>query len=93
VGTHVDRHVDDRDRQIGAVVEIVAAQEILVGFALARVLRDDQTRRSLPSLRSICRPSPFSRRPNRKKSCVNSPGVLHGAPPGLRNRRWRPNLQ
>ena len=39
---HVDRHVVDEDRQIGAVVEIVAAEEILVGFALAAVLRDDQ---------------------------------------------------
>ena len=42
VRAHVDRHVVDVDREIGAVVEIVAAQEILVGFALAGVLRDDQ---------------------------------------------------
>ena len=44
VGAHVDRHVVDGDRQVGAVVEIVAAQEILVGFALAAVLRHDQAR-------------------------------------------------
>ncbi len=35
VRAHVDGHVVDGDREIGAVVEIVAAQEILVGFALA----------------------------------------------------------
>jgi hypothetical protein len=42
VGTHVDRHVVDRDSQIRAVVEIEAAQEILVGLAVAAVLGDDQ---------------------------------------------------
>ena len=42
MGAHVDRHVVDSDREIGAVVEIVAAQEILVGFALAGVLGHDQ---------------------------------------------------
>jgi hypothetical protein len=43
---HVDRHAVDRDGEIGAVVEVEAAQEILVGFALAAVLRDDQARDS-----------------------------------------------
>ena len=43
MGAHVDRHVVDRDRKIGAVIEIVAAQEILVGFAFATVLRHDQS--------------------------------------------------
>ena len=38
MGAHVDRHVVDGDREIGAVIEIVAAQKILVGFALAGVL-------------------------------------------------------
>src|SRR3954467_1711407 len=42
MSAHVDRHVVDGKRQIGAVVEIIAAQEILVSFALARMLRDDQ---------------------------------------------------
>ena len=42
VGAHVDRHAVDRDRQIRAVVQIKAAQKILVGFALAAVLGDDQ---------------------------------------------------
>lgn len=42
MGTHVDRHVVDIDRQIGAVIQVVATQEILIGFALAAVLRDDQ---------------------------------------------------
>src|SRR5258708_13273909 len=41
-GTHVGRQVVDRDGQIGAVVEIEAAQEILVGLAVAAVLGDDQ---------------------------------------------------
>ena len=40
---HVDRHVIDVDGHVGAVVEIVATQEVLVGFALAAVLRDDQS--------------------------------------------------
>jgi hypothetical protein len=44
---HVDRHVVDIDRHIGAVVEIVTTQEVLVGFALAAVLRDDQSGRRL----------------------------------------------
>ena len=42
VGAHVDRHAVDRDGEVGAVVEVEAAQEILVGFALAAVLRDDE---------------------------------------------------
>ena len=42
VGAHVDRHVIDRDRHVGAMVEVVAAQEILVGLSLAAVLGDDQ---------------------------------------------------
>ncbi len=35
------------DREIGAVVEIEAAQKVLVGFALAGVLGDDQARHDL----------------------------------------------
>ena len=42
VGAHVDRKVVDRDREIGAVIEIEAAQKILVGFALAAMLGDDK---------------------------------------------------
>ena len=42
MGAHVDRHFVDRDGEIGAVVEIEAAQEILVGLAVAAVLGDDQ---------------------------------------------------
>src|SRR5262245_35943032 len=45
VGAHVDRHAVDRDGEIGAVVEIKATQEILVGLALARVLGHDQAGR------------------------------------------------
>jgi hypothetical protein len=42
VSAHVDRHVINPDRHVGAVVEVVAAQEILIGFSLARVLGHDQ---------------------------------------------------
>jgi hypothetical protein len=42
VSAHVDRHAVDRDSQISAVIEIEAAQKILVGLAVAAVLRDDQ---------------------------------------------------
>ena len=47
VGRHVDRHAVDADGQIGAVVEIEAAQKILVGFALAGMLGHDQPRHHL----------------------------------------------
>ena len=40
----------DARGEIGAVVEIEAAQIILVGFALAAVLRDDQARHRLQNL-------------------------------------------
>ena len=42
MGRHVDGHAVDGDGEIGAVVEIEAAQKILVGFALAGMLGDDQ---------------------------------------------------
>ena len=42
MGRHVDGHAVDLDGEIGAVVEVEATQEILVGFALAGVLGDDQ---------------------------------------------------
>ena len=38
---HVDGNVVHAHRQIGAVIEIKAAQEILVGFSAARMLGDD----------------------------------------------------
>ena len=44
MGAQIDRHVVDPDRHVGAVVEIVAAQKILVGFALSAVLRHDRGR-------------------------------------------------
>ena len=37
----VDRHAVDGDREIGAVIEVDAAQKILVGFAFAALLGDD----------------------------------------------------
>jgi hypothetical protein len=42
VGRHVDGHAVDLDGQIGAVVEVEAAQKILVGFARAGMLGGDQ---------------------------------------------------
>ena len=47
VSAHVDRHAVDVDRQVGAVIQVVATQEILVGFTFAAVLRDNQTGNSL----------------------------------------------
>ena len=40
----------DAGREIGAVIEIEAAQEILVGLAVAAVLRDDEARHGLQQL-------------------------------------------
>ena len=50
MGRHVDRHAVDLDGEIGAVVEIEAAQEILVGFAFAGMLGDDQAGHDLQRL-------------------------------------------
>ena len=44
MGRHVDGHAVDADREIRAVIEVEAAQEILVGFTLAGMLGDDQAR-------------------------------------------------
>ncbi len=50
VGRHVDRHAVDADGEIRAVVQVKAAQKILVGFALAGMLGDDQPRHHLQRL-------------------------------------------
>ena len=50
MGRHVDGHAVDADGEIGAVVEIEAAQKILVGFAFAGMLGDDQPRHHLQRL-------------------------------------------
>ena len=42
MGRHIDRHAADISGEIGAVVEVEAAQEILVRLAVAGVLGDDQ---------------------------------------------------
>ena len=42
VRRHVDRHSVDARRKIRAVIQIEAAQKILVGFAIATVLSNDQ---------------------------------------------------
>nr|WP_255615653.1 hypothetical protein [Polymorphobacter sp. PAMC 29334] len=43
VRPHVDRHTVDELGEVGAVIEVEAAQEILVGLAAARMLRSDET--------------------------------------------------
>ncbi len=40
---HVHRNAIDAGGQIGAVIEVEAAQEILIGFAIARVLSDHES--------------------------------------------------
>ncbi len=41
VGAHVDRHAVNEGGEVGAVIQIEAAQEVLIGLAVAAVLRDD----------------------------------------------------
>ena len=50
VGRHVDRHPAGRDGEIGAVVEVEAAQEILVRLAAAGVLGGDGAGHGLDKL-------------------------------------------
>ena len=44
VRAHVDRHAVDEGGEVGAVVQVEAAQEVLVGLAVAAVLGDDHAR-------------------------------------------------
>jgi len=46
----VDRHAGEPGREVGAVVEVEAAQEVLVRLARAAVLRDDHARHVLEHL-------------------------------------------
>ena len=50
VGDHVHRRAIDRHGEIAAVIEVEAAQEILVGLPLAAMLRDDHARDRLEHL-------------------------------------------
>jgi len=47
VRAHIDGHAVDVNGEVSAVVEVEAAQEVLIGFALATVLRNDQPRHCL----------------------------------------------
>ena len=67
----IDRHAIDVSLEVGAVIEIVAAHQILVRFALTAVQGDDQTRHGFqqltgPVLRSQLKflivDDPFARR-------------------------------
>lgn len=46
VSAHVGRHIINIDREIRAMIEIIAAQEVLVRFALAGMLRHNEPRYS-----------------------------------------------
>ena len=50
VGAHVERHPVEGEREVRAVIEIKAPQEILVGLAPAGVLGDDHARHGLQRL-------------------------------------------
>jgi hypothetical protein len=47
VTRHVDRDAVDRTFEVGSVVELEAAQIVLIGFAFAAVLANHETRYSL----------------------------------------------
>ena len=44
MGRHVDRHAGEIDGKVGTVIQVEPAQEILVGLAVAAMLRDDHAR-------------------------------------------------
>ena len=46
----IDGNAVDRSGEIGAVIEVEAAQEVLVRLPVAAVLRDDQARHGLEDL-------------------------------------------
>ena len=50
VRRHVDRHALEPRLEVGAVVEVEAANEVLVRLAVAGVLRDDEARDRLEQL-------------------------------------------
>ena len=50
VGRAVDRHVVDEVGDVGAVVQVEAADQVLIGLALARVSGDHQARHALQQL-------------------------------------------
>ena len=47
MGSHVQRHIIERQREISAVIKVEAAQEILIGLAAAGVLGRDEPRHCL----------------------------------------------
>ena len=50
MGTQVHRHQIDANVEVCAVTEIKTAQKVLVGLAVATVLRDDKARHDLKQL-------------------------------------------
>ena len=67
VGRHVHRHPRNRRREVGAVIEVEAAQEILIGLPFAAVLGDDQTRYRLEHL-AVAHQRPFVNLPGRNRA-------------------------
>jgi hypothetical protein len=63
VRAEVDRHVVDRQREVGSVIEVEAAEEILVGLAATGMLGGDQARRCLEQLTGAKQRSDLDVRP------------------------------
>ena len=87
VRAHVDRHAVDVDGKIGAVVEIEAAQEVLVGFALAAVLGDDEAGRRFQHLADAQRRNGIDLRAGHRQLARGFRGWCRGR--GLRRRGRR----
>ena len=67
VRAHVHRHVVDQGREIGAVIEVEAAQEVLVGLARTGVLDGDQPGHGLEQLGNS------QQRPDREVGAADGP--------------------
>ena len=99
---HVERHALDARLEVGAVIEVEAAHEVLVRLALARVLRDDDAGHRLQQLAlARDRPraeirradAPFRRAARGADQVVEAADDLHGVDEARaravpRTRRW-----
>ncbi len=77
MGRQIDRHVVDEDRQVGAVIEVVAAQIILIGLAAVGMLDHRQAGRRFENFAG----------PRRRTIVQILPGHRHLARHGGRDRR------
>ena len=87
VGRHVDRHVVDGYREVGAVIEIDATQVVLVRLALAAMLADEEAGDALeqlpgahegPVLYVLLRDRPLRGRVRAADQIVDGVGDLYG---------------